>query len=126
MTRQTIDRLGMMSYGLLIFGIVNGWIRKDLSKATLESLPVLIPMIAVNLVGVITAFYCLFCFIRHLFMENTRVGAGGKALWLILLLVGHLLTMPVYWYLHIARECVVGERNPSPIGHSPPATSTLA
>src|SRR5262249_42540017 len=31
MTRQSIDRLGIMSYGLLLFGFINGWVRKDLS-----------------------------------------------------------------------------------------------
>src|SRR5579859_2459485 len=106
MTKRARDRLGAMSYGCLVWGIINGSIQRGVSHETLESLPVLIPLIAVNLVGVIAALYCLVCFIRHLFTENTCLNGAGKGLWLVLLLLGHLVTMPIYWYLYVVRPCL--------------------
>lgn len=127
MTRQTIDRLGMMSYGLLIFGIANGSIRRELGHDTLQTLPVLLPMIVVNLLGVTVLVYCLVAFIRHLFVENMRVGAGGKALWLVLFLFLSLFSMLVYWYVYMVRERLMdGEQIPSAIGNVPSVTSSLA
>src|SRR5438874_1106955 len=107
MTKRAIDRLGVLSYGSLVLGIINGSIRREVSHETLQSLPVLIPLIAVNLVGVSVFFYCLISFIGHLFTENKHLRGAGKALWFVLLLCGALVTMPIYWYLYLVREHLV-------------------
>jgi hypothetical protein len=125
MTRQAIDRLGALSYGSLLLGVINGYIQSRLSQETLNSWPVLIPLLAVNLVGLTAVFYCLSSFIVHLFTENKRLGGAGKALWLVLLLLGHLVTMPVYWYCHIVRERLAdGDPVPSGLGKATPASKT--
>jgi len=127
MTKREIDRLGAMSYGALNLGIINGWIQNGVSQETRDSWPVLIPLIAVNLVGVIAALYCLFAFIGHLFTENKRVAGAGKALWLVLLLLGNLVTMPAYWYLYIVRERLgEDERGTAELEKAATATKTLA
>jgi uncharacterized membrane protein YhaH (DUF805 family) len=127
MTRRVIDRLGAMSYGILVWGIINGSIQRDVSHETRESLPVLIPLIAVNLVGVIALFYCLASFIGHLFTKNKRLRGAGKALWLILLLLGSVVTMPIYWYMYIVRERLPDvEQSSSALRAAHSATGTLA
>ena len=71
MTKRAMDRLGAMSYGILVWGIINGSIQRGVSHETRESLPVLIPLLAVNLIGVIAFFYCLGSFVGHLFTESS-------------------------------------------------------
>lgn len=121
MTKQAIDRLGMLCYGTLIWGIANGMIQRGLSEETRDSLPILIPRIVVSLVGVTALFFCLFCLIRHLIVENTQVGMGGKVLWLVLLLFLSAFAMPVYWYVYMVRDRLMDEHGASVIENAPPA-----
>lgn len=46
----------------------------------------------------LTAFY-----IVNLF-KNERVSKDTKALWAVVIFLGNMLAMPVYWYLYIWRE----------------------
>ena len=55
MKLQAIDRLGVVSYGGLILGIVNSLIQNGVSREALDSWAVLIPLLAVNSVGGIAA-----------------------------------------------------------------------
>ncbi len=131
MTKRAIDRLGAMSYGVLMLAIINGVIlspiQNGLTPETHGSLRVVIRLmsVAVNVGGLIVAYYCLFIFIRHLFTENKHVGGAGKALWLVLLLIGNVFTMPVYWYMHMVRDRLAnGERGPFELGEAARATKT--
>jgi len=45
----------------------------------------------------------LVLYIVHIGMSG-RVPRNRMALWIVLVLLGHMLTMPVYWYLYIWRE----------------------
>ncbi len=47
--------------------------------------------------GFLLTFYLI-----HLF-GNRNIGKERKILWTLLLILGSLLTMPVYWFLHIWR-----------------------
>ena len=90
MTKRAIDRLGALSYGVLMLGIINGVflspIQNGLTHEARGSLRVFILLmsVAVNVGGLIVAYYCLYSFIRHLFTENKHLGGAGKALWLVL------------------------------------------
>ena len=42
-------------------------------------------------------------YIIHLF-KTDRVPKDQKALWAVVIFLGHMLAMPVYWYLYIWRE----------------------
>ncbi len=52
-------------------------------------------MLVMALVLALLAFY-----IVHLFL-TPRVPSDKKALWAVVLFLGNLLAMPVYWYLYI-------------------------
>src|SRR2546425_12275989 len=54
-----------------------------------------IQMLVMALVLALMAFY-----IVHLFRTD-RVPADKKALWAVVLFLGNLLAMPVYWYLYM-------------------------
>jgi hypothetical protein len=56
------------------------------------------------LVLLLTAFY-----IVHLFRSD-RVPADKKALWAVVLFLGNLLAMPVYWYLYMWPRANGGSR----------------
>lgn len=45
----------------------------------------------------------LVIYIRHLF-KNDRVPQDKKAPWAVVLFLGNMIAMPVYWYLYIWRE----------------------
>ena len=53
----------------------------------------------IALAGLITlglmAFYLI-----HLY-RTSRLSAGWRALWLVLIVFGNIFTMPLYWYLHV-------------------------
>jgi len=52
-------------------------------------------MIVMALIVALMAFYMV-----HLFRSD-RVPADKKALWAVVLFLGNLLAMPVYWYLYM-------------------------
>lgn len=102
MTKREIDRFGVMSYAALILGVINGFLQD--SPALRNNFLVIIPLFAVNLVGVSAVLYCLGSFISHLLTENQRVRGFATVGWLVLLVFGNLVTMPIYWYWYIVRE----------------------
>ncbi|MCE9556131.1 MAG: hypothetical protein K8T91_22510 [Planctomycetes bacterium] len=57
----------------------------------------------------------LVIYIRHVF-KTDRVPQDKKALWAVVLFLGNMIAMPIYWYLYIWRE----ERPPHA---TPPTTS---
>lgn len=42
-------------------------------------------------------------YIYHLF-QNDQIGQNQKALWAVVLLMGNMISMPVYWYLYFWRD----------------------
>jgi hypothetical protein len=52
---------------------------------------------------VLLAMVLLVLYIVHIGMSG-RVPRNRMALWIVLVLLGSMLTMPVYWYLYIWRE----------------------
>ena len=63
-----------------------------------------IHMIVMALVLALMAFY-----IVHLFRSD-RVPGDKKALWAVVLFLGNLLAMPVYWYLYMWPKANGGSR----------------
>src|SRR2546430_2615182 len=61
-----------------------------------------IQMLVMALVLALMAFY-----IVHLFRTD-RVPADKKALWAVVLFLGNLLAMPVYWYLYMWPKATEG------------------
>src|SRR6266851_4214923 len=54
--------------------------------------------------GTILGIVGLGCFyIYHLF-KNDLIDQDKKALWAVILLMGNMISMPVYWYLYIWRD----------------------
>jgi hypothetical protein len=51
-------------------------------------------------VWALIAFYVVNVF------KNDRVDKDKKALWAVVLFMGHMIAMPIYWYLYIWREDV--------------------
>ena len=54
-------------------------------------------------------FGLLVLYIVHLFRSNV-VDQDKKALWAVVLILGNMLAMPVYWYLFVWREPVAANR----------------
>ncbi len=65
-------------------------------------------MTVMALILILIAFY-----IVHLFRTD-RVPADKKALWAVVLFLGNLLAMPVYWYLYMWPKANGGSRLTSP------------
>ncbi len=58
------------------------------------------PLHILTMVGMVAL---LFVYIRDLF-RNDRVPSDQKALWAVVLLLGGIIAMPIYWYLYIWKE----------------------
>jgi hypothetical protein len=104
MTVQQKNHLGMLTYGLLVFAIVNRGVLDSMDQETKKSWPALLVLVPANLVAVIAFFGCLIYYIKHLYKFNQRVSRWVRPIWVVLLLFGGPLTMPVYWYVYIASE----------------------
>ncbi len=60
----------------------------------------------VHSLTILWTFALLAVYIRLLF-KTDRVPADKKSLWAVVLFLGNMLAMPVYWYLYVWREPVV-------------------
>jgi len=58
---------------------------------------------AVHLLTMLWIFGLMAFYIVHLF-KTERVSTDKKALWAIVLFMGNMFAMPVYWYLYIWRD----------------------
>jgi hypothetical protein len=58
----------------------------------------------------LTVFYIVNVF------RNDRVDKDKKALWAVVILLGNMIAMPVYWYLYIWREPSVASVTPPSLG----------
>ena len=53
--------------------------------------------------GMLLLLVTLSVFIADVF-KNNKVKKDLKAVWVIILLMGNLIAMPIYWYLYIWRD----------------------
>lgn len=65
--------------------------------------PILRLIIPLHILTILLSFFLLFIYIRNLF-HNERVPQDKKALWAVVLFLGNMFAMPVYWYLYIWKE----------------------
>lgn len=56
--------------------------------------------IPIHIATMVEMFVLLIYYIVHL-VNTTEVAANRKVLWAVILLLGYILLMPVYWYLYI-------------------------
>lgn len=69
-----------------------------------EGFPVAFAVIfALHFFTILWIFGLLGVYIWHLFVTD-RVPKDQKALWAVVLFLGNMMAMPVYWYLYIWRE----------------------
>jgi hypothetical protein len=93
----TSQREGLLG-GILIavpFGI--GVLNACVGEA--ERSPLFVPVVLLNAVGVSAAFWFLVFCIGHLLAQDRP--ALFKGLWVVLLLLGNLVAMPLYWYIFV-------------------------
>jgi hypothetical protein len=50
----------------------------------------------------------LIIYVRHVFRTD-HIAADKKALWAVVLFLGNVIAMPVYWYLYIWKEPLPGD-----------------
>ncbi len=58
----------------------------------------------------LTVFYMVNVF------RNELVDKDKKVLWAVVLFMGNMIAMPIYWYVYIWKEVPGGSRNPSLVG----------
>jgi len=56
-----------------------------------------------HILTILEIFALLVIYIAHLF-KTDRVPQDKKALWAVVLFVGNMIAMPIYWYLYIWSE----------------------
>ena len=100
--------------GLFMFAIF-GMMMSDFSGGRNSSGPPTIMMIIfpLHFLTMLEIFVLLVIYIVHVF-KTDRISQDKKALWAVVLFLGNMIAMPVYWYLYIWKE-------PSP---SAPVTKT--
>ena len=72
---------------------------------------VMMVMFGIEIVAFMIIFALLIFYIINVF-KNPKLPKDKRALWAVVLFLGHVISMPVYWYLYIWRE-------PSPTLNSP-------
>ena len=62
-----------------------------------------IGLFAFHLSAMILVLGLLVFYLRHVF-SNSALSSEQKMLWAIVLLLGHVVAMPIYWFNHIYRS----------------------
>jgi glucan phosphoethanolaminetransferase (alkaline phosphatase superfamily) len=60
-------------------------------------------LLLVHLATIVVVIALMVLYIREI-VTRDWASRSGKALWIVLLVVGSVLTLPVYWYLYVWRE----------------------
>jgi ABC-type Na+ efflux pump permease subunit len=90
----------MVIFFVLIFSLVF----TSTSSSPANRLPPGVSLIfALQFVTIILMFVLLFIYIKDVF-TNQRIPQDKKALWVVVLFVGNMIAMPVYFYLYIWKE----------------------
>ena len=68
-------------------------------------MPTLIKIIfPLHFLTMIWVFVLVAIYIRHIF-KTDAVPQDKKALWAVVIFLGNMVAMPVYWYLYIWKKC---------------------
>lgn len=91
-------------YMVLFMCAIFGMMMSDLSGGGQSSGPPTIMMIIfpLHFLTMLEIFVLLVIYIVHVF-KTDRVSQDKKALWAVVLFLGNMIAMPIYWYLHIWR-----------------------
>jgi hypothetical protein len=92
------QRQGRLGGGALVaFPLLVGVLNLCVGQA--ERRPLFVPLVLLNAAGVSAGFWSLHYCLLDLFTRNRQ--ARFKALWVVLLLLGNLLVIPVYCYAFV-------------------------
>ena len=72
-------------------------------------------ILPLHLLTMLAMFALLVIYIVHVF-KTDRVPQDQKALWAVVLFLGNVIAMPVYWYLYIWKQPEKSAFEPSPTG----------
>jgi hypothetical protein len=100
--RPTSQREGLLGGILLCVILLIGFI--NFHVGNVEKTPFFIPLLMLNAVGVSGAFWFLFFCIGHLLVQDRSV--LFKAFWVVVLILGNLVSMPVYWFIFVWRPFI--------------------
>ena len=92
-------------YMVLFMCTMFGMMASDFSGGGSSSEPPMIMMIILPLhfLTMLEIFALLVIYIVHVF-KTDRVSQDKKALWAVVLFLGNMIAMPIYWYLYIWKE----------------------
>jgi hypothetical protein len=84
----------------MMFGMVMPAFRGGRSSGPGLAFGIIFPL---HLLTMLEIFVLLAIYIVYLFRTN-RVAQDKKALWAVVLFLGNMIAMPVFWYLYIWKE----------------------
>lgn len=92
-------------YLIIFFCAMFGMMMSDFSGGGPSPDPPAAMMIILPLhfLTMLEIFALLVIYIVHVF-KTDRVREDKKALWAVVLFLGHMISMPIYWYLYIWNE----------------------
>jgi hypothetical protein len=100
--RLPSQREGLVGGILIFLPLVVGFINVCVGSA--ESSPLFVPLLMLNAVAVsATCWFMTFC-IAHLLTQDRPL--LFKVIGFVLLILGSLVAMPVYWYVFVWRPCI--------------------
>ena len=101
----------MILFMCAIFGImISGFAGGGHSSGPPTAMLIIFPLHFLTMVEIIAL---LVIYIMHVF-KTDRVPTDQKALWAVVLFLGNMVAMPIYWFLYIWRE--PKECKPEPVG----------
>ena len=92
-------------YMILFMSTIFGMMFSDFSGGGHSSGPptIMIIIFPLHFITMIEIFVLLAIYIIHVF-KTDRVPQDKKALWAVVLFLGNMIAMPIYWYLYIWKE----------------------
>ncbi len=111
------QREGLLGAILLAAPLVIGCINFDVGDA--ETSPLFIPLVMLNAVGVSGALWFLQSCVGHLLAQDRP--ALFKGTWFVLLVLGNLVAMPIYWCVFVWRPHIALPRRLGKQGGGSPA-----
>lgn len=93
-------------YGFVFVGYALGvgvWNRDGSHSDTGEESPGLNAIITLHVITMFWECVLIALYIYNVF-KNDRVHKDKKALWAVVLFLGNIVAMPIYWYLYIWRQ----------------------
>ncbi len=103
--------LYMILFMCTIFGMmISGFAGGGHSSGPPTAMLIIFPLHFLTMVEI---FALLVIYIMHVF-KTDRVPQEQKALWAVVLFLGNMVAMPIYWYLYIWRK--PKESKPEPVG----------